>query len=130
MFRDLLGYGLRRMHAGPARDAKTSRAQPPTSANKMTFASATTAGGSEIAQDLLLGHTSSLPLSSDLAGQPKEDLAAHVGGELGRVPRQEEARRPASARDEDDVVGAGHLARSVPEVADGYDAHVITLLAR
>src|SRR5215211_2416248 len=74
-------------HVGPAGEAKTRRARPPISAERTTFASATTAGGSEIAQDLLLGHTSSLPLRRDLVGQAQEDLSPHILWELRAFPR-------------------------------------------
>src|SRR5581483_6119580 len=74
-------------HLGPAAEAKTRRARPPISAERTTFASATTAGGSEIAQNLLLGHASSLALGGDLLRQAQEDLSAHVLGELRPFPR-------------------------------------------
>ncbi len=92
----------------------------------MTFASATTAGGSEIAQDLLLGHMSSVALNGDLVRQTKEDLSPHVVGKLGTFPGEEEPSRPTLARDRDDVLGPKHLARSIAKASDGYDAHVIT----
>src|SRR5438552_12738225 len=63
---------------GPTAETNTSRARPPIRAERMTFASATTAGGSEIAQDLFLGHASRLALSRDLLGQPEEHLASHI----------------------------------------------------
>jgi hypothetical protein len=96
----------------------------------MTLASATTARGSEIAQNLLLGHSTLFALRSDLVGQPDEDLAAYVGGELGRVPGQEKTGRPSFAGDEDHVVGAEHLARVISEVSYGYNAHVVTTVGR
>src|SRR3990172_10689458 len=71
---------------GPAGEAKTSRARPPISADRMTLASATTTGGSEIAQDLLLGHASRRPLRRDLIGEAQEHLAPHVLRKLGRIP--------------------------------------------
>jgi hypothetical protein len=41
-------------HLGPWADAITRRARPPISAERMTFASATTTGGSEIVKHLSL----------------------------------------------------------------------------
>src|SRR5712691_4163827 len=100
------------MQLGPTDEANTSRARPPISAERMMFASATTAGGSEIAHDLLLGYASGLPLRRDLVGQTQEDLSPHVLGKLGRLPGQKEPGGPTLASDEDDVIGAEHLARS------------------
>jgi len=111
---------------GPAGEAKTSRARLPISADRMTLASATTAGGSEIAPDLLLRHASSLALRRDLIGEAQEHLAPDVLRKLGRIPGQEEPGGPALPGDEDDVVGAKHLARSIAELSDRYDSHVIT----
>lgn len=51
---------------GPIDEAKTRRARPPIRTERTTFASATTALGSEIAQDLLLAHPASLALHRDL----------------------------------------------------------------
>lgn len=61
----------------------------------MTFASATTAGGSEIALNVFLGHAPRVALSRNLLGQPEEHLAPHVRRQFGRVPRQEEPGRPS-----------------------------------
>ena len=63
---------------------------PPINADRKTFASATT-GGSEIAEDLLLGHAASRALRRDLGGQAQEHFPAEVVGKLGCVPRKEEA---------------------------------------
>ncbi len=64
---------------GPALDAKMMRARPPISAERTTFASATTTLGSEIAENLLLGHPLRLALLRDLLGQAQEeDFALHV----------------------------------------------------
>ena len=104
------------------------RARPPISADRITFASATTAVGSEIAQNLLLGHPSSLTLRRDLLGQAQKHLAAHVSRELRGVPGQEEPRGPALTGHEDDVLRPKHLARPVAEVSDRYHSHVITMV--
>ncbi len=104
------------------------RARPPISAERMTFASATTAGGSEIAQNLLLGHPSSLTLRSDLLGEAEEHLATHVGRELRGVPGQEEPRGSALTRHEDDVIGPKHLACPIAEVSYRYHSHVTTMV--
>ncbi len=48
------------------------------------------------------------------------------GGQLGCVPGQLEAGRSAVAGDEDDILGAEHLAGVVAEVADSHDLHVVT----
>lgn len=48
------------------------------SAERTTFASATTTLGSEIAQNLLLADASSLALQRDLLREPQKDLASHV----------------------------------------------------
>ena len=92
----------------------------------MTFASATTAGGSEIAQNLLLGHPSSLTLRGDLLGEAQKHLASHVGRKLRGVPRQEEPGGSTVAGDKDDVVGPKHLARPIAKVSYRYHTHVIT----
>jgi len=65
-------------HEGPALDAKMMRARPPISAERTTFASATTTLGSEIAENLLFGHPLRLTLLRDLLGQAKEDFALDV----------------------------------------------------
>jgi hypothetical protein len=44
----LVGNRLSDRHRGPTEEAKTTRARPPISAERTTFASATTALGSEI----------------------------------------------------------------------------------
>lgn len=95
----------------------------------MTFASATTAGGSEIAQNLLLGHPSSLTLRRDLLGEAQKHLASHVGRELRGIPGQEEPSGSALAGHEDDVVGPKHLARPIAKVSHRYHPHVITMVA-
>jgi len=97
--------------------------------DRTTFASATTTSGSEIAEDILLGHTASLALRRDLIGQAQEHLPANVVGDLGCVPRQEEAGGEPIAGDEDDVVGAEHLARLVAEGSNRHNLHVVTLVA-
>ena len=79
-------------------------------------------------RDLLLADASSLALHRDLLSQAQEDLAPHVVRELGRLPRKEEARRTPFPRNEDDVVGAKHLARAITEVPHGYDTHVTTTM--
>jgi len=109
-------------------DAKTMRARPPISAERMTFASATTAGGSEIAENLLLGHPSSLTLRRDLLGEAQKHLAANIGRELRSVPGQEEPSGSALAGHEDDVVGPKHLARPIAKAPHGHDSHVITMV--
>lgn len=105
------------------------RARPPMSAERMTLASATAAGGSEIAQNLLLGHPSSLTLRRDLLGEAQKHLASHVGRELRGVPGQEEPRGSALTGHEDDVVGPKHLARPIAEVSHRHDSHVVTMVA-
>jgi len=95
----------------------------------MTFASATTAGGSEIAENLLLGHPSSLTPRRNLLGEAQKHLAANIGRELRSVPGQEEPSGPAPAGYEDDVVGPKHLARSIAEVSHRYHPHVTTMVA-
>ena len=67
------------------------------------------------------GLMAGLTLRRDLICEAQEDLATDVGRELGRIPGQEEPGGPALPGDEDDVVGAKHLARSIAEVLDGYD---------
>ncbi len=93
---------------------------------KTTFASATTAAGSEIVEYLLLGCALSVDLRADLFGETQEHFAANFDGQLGCVPGQIEAGRRAVAGDEDDVVGAEHLACVVAEVSNGHDLHVVT----
>ncbi len=105
------------------------RARPPISAERMTFASATTAGGSEIAENLLLGHPSSLTLCRDLLREAQKHLASHIGRELRGVPGQEEPSGPALTGHENDVVGAKHLARPIAKVPHGHNSHVITMVA-
>ncbi len=105
------------------------RARPPISAERMTFASATTAGGGEIAENLLLGHPSSLTLRRNLLGEAQKHLAANIGRELRSVPGQEEPSGPALAGYEDDVVGPKHLARPIAEVSHRYHPHVTTMVA-
>ncbi len=105
------------------------RARPPVSAERMTFASATTTGGSEIAQNLLLGHPSSRTLRSDLLGEAEKHLAAHVSRELRGVPGQEKPSGPAVTGHEDDVVGPKHLARPIAKVPHSHHSHVITMVA-
>jgi hypothetical protein len=56
------------MHRGPCSEAITRRARPPMRAERTTFASATTAGGSEIAKDLLLADVLRLKRRTDLLG--------------------------------------------------------------
>src|SRR6266545_1956589 len=113
---------------GPCGEAITRRARPPMSAERMTLASATTAAGSEIVEHLLLAGALLVELGADLLGEAQEHFAAHLERQLGRVPRQEEASWGAVAGDEDDVLGAEHLAGAVTEVADGHDLHVVTLV--
>lgn len=98
------------------------------SAARMTFASATTAGGSEIADDLLLGHPSSLALRRDLIGETQKHLASHVSRKLRGIPGQEEPRWSSLTGDEDDVIGAEHLARPIAEVSHRNYAHVTTIV--
>jgi hypothetical protein len=69
----------------------TSDARPPTSAERTTLASATTAAGGEIVEDLLLAGALFGELLADLLGEAQEHFAAHLDGELGRVPGQIEA---------------------------------------
>lgn len=54
---------------GPCGEAITRRARPPISADRTTLASATTAAGSEILEDLLLAFASGLELRADLFGE-------------------------------------------------------------
>jgi hypothetical protein len=114
------------MHLGPSGEAKTRRARPPISAERTTFASATTAAGSEVAEDILLAHTARRALGGNLIRQTEKHLALDVRWEISRTPRQEEPRRPTFAGDQDDVVGAEHLARAIPEVTNRHHSHVIT----
>src|ERR1700739_3042533 len=53
---------------GPGGEAITRRARPPMRADRTTFASATTAGGSEIAEYLLFVHVLRLQRRADLLG--------------------------------------------------------------
>ncbi len=94
----------------------------------MTFASATTAGGSEIAQNLLLGHPSSLALRRDLLGEAQKYLAGHVGRELRCVPGQEEPRGSALTGHKESVLRAKHLTRPIAEVSDRHHSQVITMV--
>jgi hypothetical protein len=54
------------MQRGPWAEAMTRRARPPMSAERTTFASATTAAGSEIVEDLLLADALRAELGADL----------------------------------------------------------------
>jgi hypothetical protein len=92
----------------------------------MAFASATTALGGEVAHDVLLGETLSLALHRDLLRNAEEDLALHVVRDLG-LPRQEEADRTSLVPDEEDVLGAEHLAHTIAELLGRPDAHAITV---
>lgn len=95
----------------------------------MTFASATTAGGSEIAQNLLLlGHPSSLALRRDLLGEAQKYLAGHVGRKLRCVPGQEEPRGSALTGHKESVLRAKHLTRPIAEVSDRHHSQVITMV--
>ena len=66
------------MHRGPWGEAMTRRARPPISAARTTLASATTAAGSEIVENLFLARAFGVELSADLLGQAHEHLAANV----------------------------------------------------
>jgi len=114
------------MQRGPCGEAITSRARPPISAERIALASATTAVGSEIVEHLLLARALLSQLGADLLGEAQEHFTANLDRELGRVPGQEEAGGGAVAGDEDDVVGAEHLACAVAEIANGHDLHVGT----
>lgn len=109
-------------------EAITRRARPPISADRTTLASVTTAAGSEIVEDLLLGCALGLELRADLFGEAQEHFAANLDGQLWRVPWQVEAGRGAVAGNEDHVVGVEHLAGAVAEVANGHDLHVVTFV--
>ena len=63
-------------HLGPCADA--SLARPPISADRTTFASATTTAGSEIVEHLLLGDAVRLERRADLLRQLEEHLAANL----------------------------------------------------
>src|SRR5687768_7760876 len=67
---------------GPCGEAITSRARPPMSAERTTLASATTAAGSEIVEDLLLGGSLLGELRADLLGEAQEHFAAHLEGNV------------------------------------------------
>jgi hypothetical protein len=67
---------------GPAADAITRRARPPISADRTTFASATTTVGSEIVEHLLLGHAVGFELRADLLRQTLEHLATNLDWQL------------------------------------------------
>jgi hypothetical protein len=92
------------MQVGPSADAKTRRARSPISAERTTFASATTASGSEVAEEILLAHATRLALSRDLIRQPEKHLASNIRRELRRGPRQKKPSWAPLACDEDDVV--------------------------
>jgi len=111
---------------GPRDEPITSRARPPISAERTTFASATTAPGSEIVEHLLLSYTARLEVRPDLLRQTLEHLAAHLERQLGRVPGQEEAGRRTVARHKDHVLRAKHLARTITEVTNAHNPHVGT----
>jgi hypothetical protein len=96
------------------------------SAERTTLASATTAGGSEILEHLLLAYTPRLKLRADLFGKPLEHLPANVDREVRVVPRQEESRRGSVACHQDHLVGTEHLARAIAEVSDRDNLHVTT----
>jgi hypothetical protein len=61
------------------------------------LASATTAAGSEIVEDLLLAGALLGELCADLLGEAQEHFAAHLDRELGRVPGQIEAGAAADS---------------------------------
>jgi hypothetical protein len=65
---DLGGDGLSGDTAWSAWEVDHQAARPPMSAERTTFASATTAGGSEIAEHLLLVHVLCLQRRADLLG--------------------------------------------------------------
>ena len=74
--------------------ARTSCARPPISAERTTLASATTATGSEIVEDLLLAGALWLgELCADLLGKSQEHFAAHLDGHLRACPRANRSRR-------------------------------------
>ena len=118
-----------RHHAQRREEKGGIESRQPISAERTKFASATTAGGTEIAEDPLLGHTASRALCRDLGGQAQEHFPAEAVGKLGCVPRKEEAGGLSVAGNEDDVVGAEHLARSVAKRSNRHNLHVTTLVA-
>jgi len=114
---------------GPRAEANTSRALPPISAETMTLASATTASGSEVVEDILLAHVTALALRGDLVAQPQEELATYVVTQARLCPGKEEPGRAALAGDENHIVRAEHLARTITEVTHRHNLHVATIVA-
>src|SRR5262249_27920085 len=109
--RGRLGVGVKQQckHPRALGDGCYSPCPAPMRAERTTLASATTAGGREIAEHLLLADAFPLKRCADLLGQAQGDLAANLDRQLRRIPRQEEPRRGAFARHEGRRGGARDL---------------------
>ena len=89
-------------------------------AERTTFASVTTAGGSEIAKNLLV-HVLGLQRRADLLGQAQEHLAANLNQPVGISHGREYRAGVPSRVHEDYVIGAEHFRCVIAEVADRHD---------
>jgi hypothetical protein len=106
---------------------KASDARPPISADRTTFASATSAAGSsEVGKDLSFGNALGLHLPTGPPRKLNVKASLHVIRKIRLIPGHEETGWEPIAGDEDEVTRAKHLRSTVTKVPKRCHLHVIT----